>query len=33
MDSKLEIILAAKDITGKAFKKVNGRLGTLTKSW
>jgi len=32
MDSKLEIVLTAKDITGKAFKKLDGRIKSITSS-
>jgi len=32
MDHKLEIVLAARDITGQAFTKLQGRMTALTKS-
>jgi len=32
-DKRLEIVLAGKDLTGKAFKNVQGRVGRLRKSF
>jgi len=32
MDNRLEIVLTAKDITGKAFNKVTSRIKSMTSS-